>query len=89
MGFWVGSDGGVGAERLNAEFRFGTGVGTGAGGTVRDAAGGEEEKSNMSFNPFTAAGLDMRGDMLGAELKPPKPLDELNVRWTCEDCNGG
>lgn len=58
-GSWGGWGRGPGAERLNMEVGVGAVAGVGAGGAVRVAGGGEdEEKSNMSFSAWPAAGLD-------------------------------
>lgn len=79
----AGWEGGAGAERLNAEFML-------DGGEVMllvEGAGVDSEKSNRSFRPEVVVDFGARDPVPGAELKSPKPLEELTVRCTC--CAGG
>lgn len=75
----VGWDEGVGEERLNAEFMFDGGEAM----VLVEGAGVDSEKSNRSFRPEVAADLVAREPVPGAELKSPKPLEELGVGWAC------
>ena len=71
--------GGIGAERLNAEFML-------DGGGLMLLVGGAavvSEKSNRSFKPEVAVDFVPRDLVSDAELKAPKPLEELRVRCAC------
>ena len=75
----VGWEGGAGAERLNAEFMLDAGEVM----FLVDGAGVESEKSKRSFRPEVAVGFVARDPVPVAELKSPKPPEELSVGCGC------
>lgn len=72
----AGCEGGVRAERLNAEFTF-----IGCELLLVGASAGEDsEKLNRSSMPELEVVFVATGGAPDAELKSPKPLEELSVR---------
>ena len=91
---WVGGadfgtecKGAAGADRLNADLTSEE-ILEGIGAFVGSGECEELEKLNESFeSPF--AGLGTMNVGLGAELKSPKPLEELKIRCACGACTEG